>query len=146
MLAAMSAGGRIGFDAPFMPRTCDMRWFTSEEVCQILGRFDRVLLVGDSMLRHIIGGINILIRKDIGYGAVTDWNFSAQEKYVFQSNPSASTDEALGRTAFVINNLTLRPAPFKVSTRPSTSWQMILEVFFAPIESTWLVCTALIIK
>jgi len=57
-----------------------MRWFTSEEVCEILGRFDRVVLIGDSMLRHVMGSINILIRKDIGYGAVTDWNFSADER------------------------------------------------------------------
>ena len=58
-----------------------MRWFTTEEACEILGRFDRVVLVGDSMLRHVMGSINILLRKDIGYGAVTDWNFSMQEKY-----------------------------------------------------------------
>jgi hypothetical protein len=57
-----------------------MRWFTSEEICEILGRFDKVVLVGDSMLRHVTGSINILLRKDIGYGAVTDWNFSAQER------------------------------------------------------------------
>lgn len=80
MLTAMSSGGRIGHDAPYMPRGCDMRWFTSEEVCEILGRFDRVVLVGDSMLRHMIGSMNILIRKDLGYGAVTDWNFSLQER------------------------------------------------------------------
>jgi hypothetical protein len=58
-----------------------MRWFTSEEVCAILGRFDKVVIIGDSMLRHVTGSINILVRKDIGYGAVTDWNFSAQERY-----------------------------------------------------------------
>jgi hypothetical protein len=81
MLTAMSSGGRIGNDAPYMPRGCDMRWFTSEEICEILGRFDKVVIVGDSMLRHVIGSINILLRKDIGYGAVTDWNFSMQERY-----------------------------------------------------------------
>ncbi|KAG9240926.1 hypothetical protein BJ878DRAFT_578663 [Calycina marina] len=80
LLTAMSSGGRIGFDAPYMPRGCDMRWFTSEEVCEILGRFDRVVLVGDSMMRHVMGTINILIRKNIGYGAVTDWNFSQEER------------------------------------------------------------------
>lgn len=91
MLTAMSSGGRIGHDAPYIPRGCDMRWFTSEEVCEILGRFDKVVLVGDSMLRHVIGSINILIRKDLGYGAVTDWNFSLQERYDLASesgNPS----------------------------------------------------------
>ena len=80
MLAAMSGGGRIGKDAPYMPRGCDMRWFTSEEVCEILGRFEKVIIVGDSMMRHVIGSMNVLIRKDLGYGAVTDWNFSPQER------------------------------------------------------------------
>lgn len=54
--------------------------FTSEEICEILGRFEKLVLIGDSMLRHVIGSINVLVRKDLGYGAVTDWNFSMQEK------------------------------------------------------------------
>lgn len=58
-----------------------MRWFSTEEVCEILGRFGKVIIVGDSMMRHVIGSINVLIRKDLGYGAVTDWNFSPEERY-----------------------------------------------------------------
>ncbi|KAF7893876.1 hypothetical protein EAF00_007390 [Botryotinia globosa] len=80
MLTAMASGGRIGFDAPYMPRTCDFRWFTSEEICEIFGRFEKVLIIGDSMLRHVTGCFNIFLRKDIGYGAVTDWNFNVQER------------------------------------------------------------------
>lgn len=57
-----------------------MRWYSSEEICEILSRFDRVILIGDSMLRHVMGVISILVRKDIGYGAVTDWNFDEHEK------------------------------------------------------------------
>lgn len=82
LLTAMSSGGRIGQDAPYMPRGCDMRWFTTEEVCEILSRFQKVIIVGDSMMRHVIGSLNVLMRKDLGYGAVTDWNFSPQERYV----------------------------------------------------------------
>ena len=80
LIQAMSGGGRIGFDAPYMPRGCDMRWFSTEEVCEILGRFEKVIILGDSMMRHVIGSINVLIRKDLGYGAVTDWNFSPEER------------------------------------------------------------------
>lgn len=82
LIQAMSGGGRIGFDAPYMPRGCDMRWFTTEEICEILSRFEKVIIVGDSMMRHVIGSINVLIRKDLGYGAVTDWNFSPEERWV----------------------------------------------------------------
>ncbi|KAH0543744.1 hypothetical protein FGG08_001926 [Glutinoglossum americanum] len=80
MLTAMSSGGRIGTDAPYMPRGCDMRWFSTEEVCEILGRFKKVIFVGDSMIRHVIGSINILIRKDLAFGALTNWNFNAEER------------------------------------------------------------------
>ncbi|KAI0385198.1 hypothetical protein F5Y04DRAFT_269107 [Hypomontagnella monticulosa] len=80
MLRAMSSGGRAGRDAPYAPRGCDMQWFTTLEICQILGRYSQVILVGDSMLRHVIGALNILIREDLGYGGVTDWNFNENEK------------------------------------------------------------------
>lgn len=85
MITAMSSGGRIGNDAPYMPRGCDMRWFSTEEICEILGRFEKVIIIGDSMMRHVIGSINVLIRKDIGYGAVTDWNFSPEERWVCEA-------------------------------------------------------------
>lgn len=68
LLAAVSGGGRVGFDAPFVPRGCDMRWFATDEICDILSRFERVVVVGDSMMRHIIGAMNVLLRKDLGYG------------------------------------------------------------------------------
>jgi hypothetical protein len=31
-------------------------------------------------MRHSIGRVNILVRRNLGYGAVTDWNFSLQER------------------------------------------------------------------
>jgi len=78
-LHAFSGGGRIGFNTPFMPRGCDMRWFSTEEVCEIFSRFERIIVVGDSMMRHVVGALNVLLRADLGYGAVTNWNFSEQE-------------------------------------------------------------------
>ncbi|GAW26185.1 hypothetical protein SAMD00023353_2301390 [Rosellinia necatrix] len=80
MLTAMSTGGRIGRDAPYTPRGCDMQWYTTEEVCEILGRFSQVVLVGDSMLRHVIGALNVIMRENLGSGGVTDWNFDARER------------------------------------------------------------------
>ena len=80
-LRAYSGGGRVGFDRPFLPLGCDMRWFTTEEICEIFSRFEKVLVVGDSMMRHVVGALNVLLRKDLGYGAVTNWNFEEQEMY-----------------------------------------------------------------
>ncbi len=86
MLTAISGGGRIGKEAPFMPRGCDMRWFSTEEICEIFERFEKVIIVGDSMMRHVIGAMNVLLRKDLGYGAVTNWNFSPKERYVLSTH------------------------------------------------------------
>jgi hypothetical protein len=84
MLTAMSSGGRIGFDAP---RDCDMCWFSTEEIREILSRFDKVIIVGDSMMRHVFGGINILIRKILGYGVVTDGTFRRKKGMCNHANP-----------------------------------------------------------
>ena len=131
MLTAMSSGGRVGRDAPYMPRGCDMRWFSTEEICEILSRFEKVIIVGDSMMRHLIGSINVLIRKDLGYGAVTDWNFSLEERYAIlpsawlalntttSDNMTDDTHET-GGSVFAIINSMLKPAPFRVSSKPPT--------------------------
>lgn len=69
----------MGFDQPYLPLKCDMRWFSTEEVCEIFSRFEKVIVVGDSMMRHVVGALNVLLRKDLGYGAVTNWNFDERE-------------------------------------------------------------------
>lgn len=108
MVRAMSSGGRIGHDAPYMPRGCDMRWFSTEEICEILSRFEKVIILGDSMMRHVIGSINVLIRKDLGYGAVTDWNFSPEERQEcfcnYQFNVKACSIQGIFKTADVVKN------------------------------------------
>ncbi|KAK9454851.1 hypothetical protein V1511DRAFT_459899 [Dipodascopsis uninucleata] len=80
LLEAMSGGGRIGIDAPYMPRGCDMRWYDRGEICSIVSRFEKILFVGDSMMRHAVGALHILLREDLGYGGVTQWNFRLDEK------------------------------------------------------------------
>ena len=108
MLNAMSWGGRIGHDAPYMPRGCDFRWFTTEEICEILSRFQKVIIIGDSMMRHVVGSINVLIRRDLGYGAVTDWNFSPEERRDcfcnYQFNVKACSIQGIFKTADVIRH------------------------------------------
>jgi hypothetical protein len=136
MLTAMSSGGRVGNDAPYTPRYCDMRWFTTEEICGILGRFEKIVLIGDSMLRHVIGSMNILIRKDLGYGAVTDWNFSAQEKYLkIIMSKRQKTDWHVGSNAFVMSNSMLKLALFRVFIRLRMCWHTIPKVLHARIIS-----------
>ncbi|KAI9835228.1 MAG: hypothetical protein M1838_005361, partial [Thelocarpon superellum] len=141
LLDAMSSGGRIGHDAPYMPRGCDMRWFSTEEVCEILGRFEKVIIVGDSMMRHVIGSINVLVRKDLGYGAVTDWNFTPQERQVpihstipkdcfcnLQFNVKACSIQGIFKTADVVKN-----DPDSLSCPPGTIDVHIEQMIRFPI-------------
>ncbi|KAI9879897.1 MAG: hypothetical protein M1830_006564 [Pleopsidium flavum] len=96
-----------------------MRWFTTEEVCEILNRFEKVVIVGDSMMRHVIGSINVLIRKDLGYGAVTDWNFSPEERKEcfcnYQFNVKACSIQGIFKTSDVVKN-----DPTSVACKPGT--------------------------
>lgn len=72
VLTAMSEGGRGGWDAPYIPRGCDMRWYSSEEVCDIISRFSQILIIGDSFMRHVANALWIYIRADIGYGGIDE--------------------------------------------------------------------------
>ena len=85
-----------------------MRWFSTGEICEILSRFEKVIIIGDSMMRHVIGSLNVLIRKDLGYGAVTDWNFSPQErKECFcnqQFDVKTCSIQGIFKTADIIKN------------------------------------------
>ncbi|SLM34720.1 hypothetical protein LPUS_03645 [Lasallia pustulata] len=132
MLTAMSSGGRIGHDAPYMPRGCDMRWFSTEEVCEILSRFEKVIFIGDSMMRHVIGSINVLIREDLGYGAVTDWNFSPEERKEcfcnYQFNVKACSVQGIFKTADVVKN-----DPGSVACPANTIDVMIEQMIRFPI-------------
>ena len=65
LLRAMSGGGRAGLDAPYSPRGCDMRWFTTPEICDILSRFDQIFFIGDSMMRNLAVGAHVLVREDL---------------------------------------------------------------------------------
>jgi hypothetical protein len=134
LLTAMSSGGRIGNDAPYMPRGCDMRWFSTEEICEVLRRFSRVVIVGDSMMRHLAGSINVLLRKDLGYGAVKTGIlvFRRGESIPFQfliqnwkldANNQAC---ALGKIASAITNSMSNRAQCKASTRLRTLPNTIL--------------------
>ena len=73
LMEAMSSGGRLGFDAPYSPRGCDMRWFSNEEICSILTRFEQINIVGDSMMRNLAVALHVILRTDLVSGGRTNW-------------------------------------------------------------------------
>jgi hypothetical protein len=101
----MSGGGRIGFDAAYVPQGicgpealywlpvtplclfvtftsilgCHYRWYDVAEVCMILEHFDKVVFVGDDTLQSIYAGFNILLRQDVALGAMKQWEMADEE-------------------------------------------------------------------
>ena len=73
LLEAMSYGGRIGFDAPFSPRGCDMRWFGGEEICEIMTRFEKIFVIGDSTMRNLAVAFHVFLRADLVDGGRVTW-------------------------------------------------------------------------
>ncbi|KAJ9649361.1 hypothetical protein H2199_000136 [Coniosporium tulheliwenetii] len=67
LLEAMSGGG------------CHYRWYTTEEICMTLDRFDGVVFIGDDMLHHIYAAFNILLREDLALGGLEHWRMSGEE-------------------------------------------------------------------
>lgn len=96
LLEAMGGGGRIGWDKPYQTLDCgqsskrvlvccpygpvrltwsptDMQWFSGEEICNILNRFDNIYIVGDSMLRHLAQALHVHVRGNLIDGGRATW-------------------------------------------------------------------------
>ncbi|KAI9812392.1 MAG: hypothetical protein M1832_000427 [Thelocarpon impressellum] len=80
LLEALSGGGRHGFDAPYAPKGCHYRWYSTAEVCMILDRFDGVVFIGDNMLRQVYTAFNILLRENVALGGLKQWEMSEGER------------------------------------------------------------------
>lgn len=69
----MTEGGRGGFDAPYIPRGCDLKFYTSAEICRILSRFQSIVIFGDSLMRHLTAAFAILLRENLDNGGQMQW-------------------------------------------------------------------------
>jgi hypothetical protein len=63
----------LGRDLRLTHTDCHYRWYTVDEICMILERFDAVVFVGDASLQNIYNGFNILLRQDLATGALKAW-------------------------------------------------------------------------
>lgn len=75
----MSWGGRAGFDKPYIPDGCDLRWYSVDEICFVLSRFSHVYIVGDSLQRMLTQALFILLRQDLGLGGVAAWELKRRQ-------------------------------------------------------------------
>ncbi|KAL2004265.1 hypothetical protein VTN02DRAFT_3990 [Thermoascus thermophilus] len=79
LLDAMSNGGRHGFDAPYIPQGCHYRWYSTSEICEILGRFNGIIFIGDASLGNIYAAFNILLRENLAFGSLKQWEMSKEQ-------------------------------------------------------------------
>ena len=97
LLEALSGGGRHGFDAPYSPVGCHFRWYTAAEVCMILERFDGLVFLGDDMLKAIYAAFNMLLRENIAFGGLKQWDLDEHER------DNCQCDNQLTRTDCIKN-------------------------------------------
>lgn len=50
-----------------------MRWFSGEEICEIMTRFEKILVVGDSTMRNLAVAIHVYLRADLVDGGRVTW-------------------------------------------------------------------------
>ncbi|KAL9049866.1 MAG: hypothetical protein Q9162_006982 [Coniocarpon cinnabarinum] len=92
-----------------------MRWYSTHEACGILSRFEHVAFIGDSLLRHVTNAIYVILRQDLGYGGLADWeldfteaeDIQAKEDCICaaQTGKHVCSDAVIGRTAWLAGNV-----------------------------------------
>ncbi|KAK7204465.1 hypothetical protein BZA70DRAFT_280810 [Myxozyma melibiosi] len=75
LVESISSGGRVGIDAPYVPRDCAMWWYTTDELCAVMARYSLVFFIGDESLANVFGGLLSLLREDAHLGAVLAQRF-----------------------------------------------------------------------
>lgn len=72
-LEALSRGARPSRDAPFeLARGCALRWYTPSEACSLLARAGTLVIVGDSLPRHLTQALFAVLSGDYANGATVD--------------------------------------------------------------------------
>jgi hypothetical protein len=56
------------FDQTYISRDYDMRWFSAQEICEIMSRFQRVHVLGNSLMVNLFMAPFILPSGDVGHG------------------------------------------------------------------------------
>lgn len=89
LLEALTNGERAGQDEPFMTSGCEMRWYSGVQLCEILGRFSNVVIIGDSLMRHLASAMHVFLREDLIEGAFTSWTAKAEEQRYLEQKMEA---------------------------------------------------------
>lgn len=79
VLEAMSWGGTIGENYPYIPYGCSHKMYNSTGLCNVWKNFRSILVVGDSLSRNHHEAMILLMRKDFEYGSMKGYELSDEE-------------------------------------------------------------------
>jgi len=77
------------YPSTFIAAQCSIPYYTPDQVCEVLNRFSHIVIQGDSLSRHLQGGLLMALSGDIvrGAGSFVDCTCDAQ----FSSNEKCKT-------------------------------------------------------
>ena len=70
VLRALARGSRRERDGPFDMGNCTVQWFTRDEACDLLQRAGTLVIVGDSLQRHVAQALFSVLSGNVAHGSV----------------------------------------------------------------------------
>lgn len=58
----------------FVPRGCRVRFYSPEEACEVASRYSHIVFMGDSLTRHMTGGLFLALTGDYVYGGLPPYS------------------------------------------------------------------------
>jgi hypothetical protein len=68
------------FPSTFVPHGCDIPALSQGRMCSIMSRFSHVILIGDSLSRHLQGGMHVALKNEVVSGAMITSDPAWKEK------------------------------------------------------------------
>ena len=63
-----------GYPSTFIPDKCYIPYYKPEQMCDVLNRFSHVIIQGDSLSRHLQGGLLMALRDNVVNGSMVSSN------------------------------------------------------------------------
>jgi hypothetical protein len=101
---------------------CAYRWYSVDEICFILDRFDGVAFIGDSALQSIYNGLNILLRQDLAAGSLQTWDIDQATKHQCDCNTQLTNPACakyfVSHSDQVVDNTPAKGSPYHCKRTP----------------------------
>jgi len=86
------------YPSTFIPDKCYIPYYKPEQMCDVLNRFSHVIIQGDSLSRHLQGGLLMALRDNVVNGSMVSSNpemYNCPCDAQFSSHPKCRTNDGL---------------------------------------------------